>query len=223
MVRVPGNGGVDLPLRALELAAEHRVVPLDDLALGELPGERQVRGVVLGHDHQAAGELVEAVDDAGPRHAADPAELTAAVMQQRAHERVVLVARGGMHHHPGRLVQHDQPFVLEHDLQREFASFDGGRLGLGPSEGDGLARLRGVGRLHADPRHAHGALADQALQVDPGDPGKALAEEGIQPHPRSGGLHHDGLEPFRHQVSEGPLGTGFGRRTTRDLPRRRPR
>ena len=43
-------------------------------ASGELPGQGQMRLVVLGHHQAAAGFLVQAVDDARTRHAADAAK-----------------------------------------------------------------------------------------------------------------------------------------------------
>ncbi len=50
-----------------EIAARERAFGL----FGELLAERPVRGVGLGHHHQAAGVLVEPVHDAGPLDAAD--------------------------------------------------------------------------------------------------------------------------------------------------------
>ena len=52
-----------------------------------------MRFVVLGDDQATAGFLVESMHDAGPRHAADAAELAFAMMQQRVDERVCLVSR----------------------------------------------------------------------------------------------------------------------------------
>ena len=41
------------------------------------------------------------------------------MMEQRVHQRAVGIASGGMHDEPGRLVEHNQMFVFEHDLQRD--------------------------------------------------------------------------------------------------------
>jgi hypothetical protein len=62
--------------------------------------------IVLG-DHQATTRVfVEAMDDARAGHAADSAELSRAMMQQRVDKRVFFVAGGRVHHQTGWLVQH---------------------------------------------------------------------------------------------------------------------
>ena len=72
--RMPGDGGADFAGVAREFAADDGVVNFFDLPSGELCREREVRLVVFGDDEAAAGFLVEPVDDAGPRDAADAAE-----------------------------------------------------------------------------------------------------------------------------------------------------
>src|SRR5215218_2148236 len=52
-----------------EIAARERT---GAAMVGELGGERVMRAIVLGHDHEPAGVLVEPVHDAGPLHPADP-------------------------------------------------------------------------------------------------------------------------------------------------------
>ena len=50
--------------------------------------------VVLGDDQQAAGVLVEPVDDARPLHAADARQAVAAMGDQRVDQRAGLMAGG---------------------------------------------------------------------------------------------------------------------------------
>ena len=73
--------------------------------IGELLGEALVRAVGLGDDQQAGRVLVEPVDDARPLHAADARQAVAAMGDQRIDQRAGLVAGGGMHDEPGRLVE----------------------------------------------------------------------------------------------------------------------
>ena len=75
MRRVTGDGRADFAGVAREFAAHNRMVNFGDSPPGELRGERQVGFIVFGDDEAAAGFLVEPVDDAGSRDAADAAEL----------------------------------------------------------------------------------------------------------------------------------------------------
>ena len=70
---MPRDGRADFAGGAARLAADERMVNLVNFARGKLFRERNVRFVVLGDDEAAAGFLVEPVDDARPRHAADAA------------------------------------------------------------------------------------------------------------------------------------------------------
>ena len=67
---VTTDGGIDRSLLSLDGAVHQCDVGLADLTRGKEIGERGVGGVVLGNDDEAAGVLVEAVDDAGAKVAA---------------------------------------------------------------------------------------------------------------------------------------------------------
>ena len=138
---MPGNGGSNLPLFALHFTADNRVVDFVDFAPGKLRRKRHVRLVVLGHHHAATGLLVQPVDDPGPGHAANAAELAAAMVKQRVDQGVTLVAGSGMHDQSCRLVQHDQRIVLIQDVQRNILRMCLGRAGFGPIDPDLLARV----------------------------------------------------------------------------------
>ena len=69
--------------------------------VGELRGEAAVGAVGLGDDHQPARVLVEAVDDARPRDAADAGQAVAAMGDQRVDQRAGVVA-GGRDGRPAR-------------------------------------------------------------------------------------------------------------------------
>ena len=162
---MPRDGRADLTGGSARFAADQRMINLVHFARGELCRERNVRLVVLGDDEAAAGFLVEPVDDARPRHAADAAQRTFAMVEQGVDERVFLVAGGGMHHDAGGLVQHEQRFVLEQNIERDFFRLHLGRSRLGPVDADLVAGMRAVGGLDDLAVHQDVALLDQALQV----------------------------------------------------------
>ena len=97
MRRMPGDGGADVAFVARDDAADDGEVDLLHGASGELCGERDVRFIILGDDQAAAGFLVEPMDDAGARDAADAAEFARAMVEQGVDERVFLIAGSGMH------------------------------------------------------------------------------------------------------------------------------
>ncbi len=71
--------------------------------IGELFSEAPVGAVVLGHDEETAGVLVEPMHDAWPLDAADAGEAVPAMGDQRVHQRARFVAGGRMDDEPGGL------------------------------------------------------------------------------------------------------------------------
>jgi hypothetical protein len=104
----------------IDLAACHVDAAVDDGEIVFLGGrgrralERGVDRRGLGDDDDAGGQLVEAADERGPLRSRPAARVPQQGVQQRAGR--VLVRR--MHHHAGRLVQREQVFVLEEDVER---------------------------------------------------------------------------------------------------------
>ena len=98
--------------------------------VGEGLRQRLVRAVGLGDDHDAAGVLVEAVDDARPLDAADAGKAGAAMVDQRVDQRAGPVAGAGMDDEAGRLVDDDQVVVLVEDVERDRLALRLGRLRL---------------------------------------------------------------------------------------------
>ena len=81
-----------------------------------------MRRVGLGGDDQAGGVLVQAMHDPRPAHPADADQAFAAVRDQGVDQGPVRVAGRRMHDQPGRLVDHDQGFILVGDGQRDILS-----------------------------------------------------------------------------------------------------
>ena len=110
-----------------EAAVNEGDVGLFELATREHLAELAVGAVVLGDDDDAAGLLVEAVDDSGAEFAAEVRELVE-VMQQRVDEgsAVALVSfpgsggsRAGVNHQSGGLVDDGEVLVLVEDGERD--------------------------------------------------------------------------------------------------------
>ena len=148
--RLPPAGAHRHPRRVAHRAANRRV----DGAVGGLgrprprprrnaarPRGRRARARgrrtprAAGHDQESAGLAVEAVHDARARRLADPGQVVP--REQAVHERAVAVSGAGMHHQPGRLVDHHEVVVLVDDDHRHAGVGRGerGHLGLaGPGE-----------------------------------------------------------------------------------------
>lgn len=90
-----------------------------DRPVGELSGQPLVRLCGFCRDHDAAGILVEPVDDTGPPDAADTLQAVATMEDQRVDQRTGQVSRRRMHHHAGRFVDHDQMVVFKNDVKRD--------------------------------------------------------------------------------------------------------
>ncbi len=115
---VPGEG---------QVAAPHRP---GAAVVGELLGQRLMRPVVLGRDHQAGSVLVEPVHNSRPLHAADAGKAGATMGDQRVDQRAGFVAGGGMHDQPLRLVDDDNVVVLIDDIERDILALGLGRSGF---------------------------------------------------------------------------------------------
>ena len=86
---------------------------------GHLSAQPDVRCIVLCHHQQAAGVLVDAVDDAGADLAANAGKAALTVPQQGVYQCAVRVAGGRMDHHALGFVDHQQVLILIHDVQRD--------------------------------------------------------------------------------------------------------
>jgi hypothetical protein len=113
--------------------------------VGELPGQPFVRDIGLGHDQQARGILVDAMDDPRPRDAADARKLATAMVQQGVDQRTIGIARRRVDDQPRRLVDHDQVRVFVNDRQRNILGHRFRRRRF--RHADGVRRTRrGLGR-----------------------------------------------------------------------------
>ena len=116
MGRMAGDGGPNLAGSMRQISANDGQVGFVETPLGELPGQRDVRRIVLCDHQTAAGVFIEAVNDARPGDTADAAELALAVVQERINERVFLVARRRVDDHPRGFINHQQILVFVEDV-----------------------------------------------------------------------------------------------------------
>ena len=109
------------PTAAATLPCDERQVRLADAARLELGHQRRLGRVVLGDHQQPARVAVEAMDDARPGDAGDPAVLgPAGPRQQRVDQRVAVVVPGRrVDDEARRLVDDEQVVVLVDDRERD--------------------------------------------------------------------------------------------------------
>ena len=160
------------------MAPGQRRVGTPDPARGDRRAQPAVGQVGLGDDHEPGGVAVEPVHDTraafGARRQRRPPG------HQRVHQRVVPVARRGMHHQAGRLVDHGQVLVLEDDGKRDAGGLEGaGRLVVGNPDGHALAAGEepgGAGGLALD---VDGLLRHQTGGLRAGE-AKLVGEEPVE-------------------------------------------
>ena len=198
---VAGDGEVDGGVVFGDVAVDEGDVGFGDLALGEHLAELAVGAVVLGDEDDAAGLLVEAVDDAGAEVAADVGEIgeveEEGVDEGAAVAGVVGGAGAGVDHHAGGFVDDGEVLVFVEDVEGDVLG-DGverGRVG-GAFDLDGLAAvefLLGLGGVAVD---ADLAGFDEELDAGAADVGDGLREILVEAEVGGGGVGEEGADAF---------------------------
>jgi hypothetical protein len=116
--RAAANVARDLADGRRRYAPDESGVCAIDSSGSEVTGQSLMRGLGLGNDHQPARILIEAVNDSRAADPADAGQGAAAMAQQGVDEGAVRVSRSGMDNHARRLVDNDQMFILEADIER---------------------------------------------------------------------------------------------------------
>ncbi len=164
VARGPGNRFVDRAGQGPRRAARHREISALDIMFGKQVGEADMGSLGLGSNHDTGSKLVEAVDNAGPLHAADAGQLSLAMMEQGVDQRAIPAAGRRMDGHAGRLVDDDEVFVLEQDIERDvFRLRHGGHRGGQRQSVDAADNDRLAGIVCCRAVDGHGALLDQGL------------------------------------------------------------
>jgi hypothetical protein len=92
-------------------------VALVNTPLGKLRRKHLVAAVTFRNKQDATGLLIKAVDNPRPFDATDPTQAPAAMVQDAMHQGIISGSRTGMHHNPGRFVDHQQLFILKQHIK----------------------------------------------------------------------------------------------------------
>ena len=180
---VPADGGVYRARVLPEAPRRHRLIGAGQAVVLELGGQSQVGAVVLGGETQAGGVLVDAVDDAGSQRSPHPGQAGAAVEEQGVDQGPVRVSRGGVDHHPHRLVHHNEVAVLIDHVQGDILGDQVHRLRVGEGEGQHAARGGAVLFSQRDSLQGDRAPLQQPLGGGAGQLGDQPGDEGVRPLP----------------------------------------
>ncbi len=166
VARVAADRRVDERLRRLEAAVDQGQIDLGHGAVLELVLQIPKGVIVLGGDDEAAGVLVQPVDDARPPLAADALQV-GAVGQQGVDQRAAFVAQRRMDDHAGRFVDDDQVAVFVAHVQRDVLGLDDGLDHRRHGGHQPLAALDAVAGAGALAVHRDQSLADEPLPLHP--------------------------------------------------------
>ena len=119
-------------------------VTLGYFAVLDLLRQPDVCVLGLGGNHQPRGVLVQAMDDSGADFASDSLDVRAQ-RQQPIDQRLVRMARAGMHGETGRLVYYHQFRVLVDHGKRNVLSYHARWSGRRYGNGDYVAGPQAVG------------------------------------------------------------------------------
>jgi hypothetical protein len=155
--------------------------------------------VVFGYEDEAAGELVEAMDDAGAKIAADVREFgeveEECVDEGAAVAGVVGGAGSGVDHHSSGLVDDGEVLVFVEDVEGDVLGDGVEGRGLGRAfDLDGFATVEflfGLGRIAID---ADLACFDEELDAGSGDVREGLGEVEIEAEIGGGGVGGEGAD-----------------------------
>ena len=107
------------------------------------------------------------------------------MVDQRIDQRAAGMARSRVGDQTRRLVDHDQPFILEHDFKRNILAQNRRVLGLRRVERHHASRREFARRVQRDGAvHGDAALLDQCLQPGAGKSLRRLGEKAVQPFAR---------------------------------------
>ena len=206
---IAADGALDLALARLRDAPDDREIGALDPACREIGGERGVRTLGLGDDHEAARILVEPVHDPRPPHAAYPREALAAVREEGIDEGAVGISGSGMNDEARGLVEHQQRLILVADVQRDRLCL---RRGIDGRRKRNLAALAWFdpqgGVRYGRAVHGYPALNDELLQAGAREIAEAARQHPIQALARLG-LLDGGVEPVLPGFCLGRRGHGL--------------
>ena len=105
---------LDAPAGRGRLAIHQCQIKLLGLAQAELVLQPAVGLLILGQQDQARSLLIQPVYHSRPLLAAHPLDIRG-MRQRGVHQRPAVMPRRRVHHHPGRLIDHDQVLIFENN------------------------------------------------------------------------------------------------------------
>lgn len=160
--RMPADGELNAATRGCGVAVNQGKVFLFDGPVFELPGEMLMGHVVLGHEQNAGGILVEPVNNARPDPSADPSGIrqVRAMKEKSVDQGASGMPRGRMDHQPRRFVHHDEmPVFVKNTKIHRFGKISD-RFGLGQSPVNNLAGPDPISGLFCDTIDPYQAITD---------------------------------------------------------------
>jgi hypothetical protein len=121
------------------------------------------------------------------------------MMKQSVDQRMLFIARRRVDHQAGRLVQDQQCFIFEKNLQRQFLGLSLRRARFGPMHRNLFACPGGVGGFDRLAIHQDVTFFDQALNGAAGNRRKFAAQKSIQPFRRQRTFDSQNFSPRRHK------------------------
>jgi hypothetical protein len=116
--------------------------------------------IVLCHDKQSGGILVQPVHDARPKFSTDPLNI-GAVMKQGVHQRTGIISGSGMNHESGLLVYYYDITVFVYDIDVDGLGGTVNRFRRRYATGDQVTRFHAITRFLRGTVYGNDSLANQ--------------------------------------------------------------
>ena len=113
---VPADWRINRPLQLCKSTVNNGVINTCKAMFLYLFRKHTMGKIILCHDKQATGVLIDPVDNPWPDHTVDAGKSARAVVKQCVYKRPIPVARRGMNNHPFGFVDHQQIVVLIEDF-----------------------------------------------------------------------------------------------------------
>ena len=150
-------------------------------AIGKLRREVLVRLVMLGDDQTTGGVFIETMHNARAFHSADARQAALAMVKQGVDQCAIGISCGGMNHHAGFFIEHDEVIVFKKNLQRNLLRSCDVRHRLGEIDRDDVTDFYGIARFRRLAIAEDVLFADEILDARARQGGKARSNPSIEP------------------------------------------
>ena len=154
-----------------------------------LLGQVSVGGVILRHNQQPAGILIDAMHNTGAYLSIDAGKAVPAVIQQGIHQRAGIITCRRVNHHSLGLIHYQQIIVLIYDLQRDILGLGAGGYRVRQGDDDTVTLPQGVLFPCRSAVFQDTSLFRQSLNLTAGKLRGQQRQSFIQPAARRFGSH----------------------------------